>query len=177
MENIEENKKTQEDLWREVLYSADNESIKEALKVLRDQGNIKILPDIFNLYKGYKGTELGKDIYNFLGDVKCADAANLFVELIKNPEYAIIKKDILTLCWQTSLDFAEHLTFFVDLFIKSEMQSAFEAFTVIEYMEIDSQNPAIEEAITKLQISIDEIGEEKKELLVDLVNILREKQI
>ncbi len=46
--------KKQEDLWRDVLYSSDEKSIKQLLDILRSKGNTVILHDIIKLYKGYK---------------------------------------------------------------------------------------------------------------------------
>jgi len=176
MKTQKKNNKTQEDYWRDVLYSSDTDGILDLLKHLRTEGNIKILPDILNLYKGHKGSKLGEHIYNFLCDVKCSDATDLIVEHIQNKEFYTIRKDLVTLCWQTSLDFAKHILFFVDLFITTGLQTAFEAFTTIEYIELKKDDPIIDVAIDKLQLSIDDIGEEKKELLVDLVNVIRSKQ-
>lgn len=176
MENPKQTKKTQEDYWRDVLYSSDLESIKELLMYLRAEGNIKILPDIINIYKGYKKTNLGDYLYSFLCDIKCKDAANLIIDYINKKEFSEIRKELVSLCWQTGLDFANHFIFFVDLFIKTDLKTAFEAFTAIEYIELEKNDPVINIAIDKLQLSIDEIAVDKKELLVDLVNVIRKKQ-
>lgn len=176
MKTTEKPKKTQEDIWREILYSSDTESIKKLLELLRTEGNIKILPDIFSIYKGYKGSKLGENIYNFLCDIKCSEAANLIVKFIEDKEYYPIRKELVSLTWQTSLDFSKYLLFFVDLFISANLLTAFEAFTTIEYIEINKDDEILNAAVDKLQLSIDDIGEEKKELLVDLVNVIRSKQ-
>ncbi|MBN2662499.1 MAG: hypothetical protein JXR68_02515 [Bacteroidales bacterium] len=176
MENPKQPKKTQEDYWRDVLYSSDSDSIKELLIHLRTEGNVKILPDVINIYKGYKKTKLGENIYDFLCDIKCSDATNLLIDFINNKDFFEIRKELVSLCWQTGLDFAKYFMYFVDLFIKTDLQTAFEAFTTIEYIELEKNDPVINLAIDKLQLSIDQIAEDKKELLVDLVNVIRKKQ-
>ncbi len=170
-QDTKKNKK-REDLWREILYSSDTENIKKLLDILRENGNTQILPDIIKLYKGYKGTELGKFIYNFLSDLKSKDAPQIFVSFIKDNEYRNIREDLVTLCWQTGLDFSDFLDDFIDLFINSELKTAFDAFTVIEYFENTTPQDA-EKAIEKLQLNIDKISADKKELLVELVQLLR----
>jgi hypothetical protein len=168
-------KKTEEQLWREVLYSSDFKSIEEALKILREKGNINILPDVFNIYKAYKGKDLGGKIYNFLSDIKCSQAVPLIINLIGNNEYRSIRQDLLQLCWQTRLDFSAYFEKFIDIFIKEDLTTAFEAFTVLEYMDIKNTE-VLKKGISKLEQSISDIDESKKELLVDLVNILRKKE-
>ncbi len=178
MEAKKENtKKKQEDLWRDVIYSSDNKAIKKLLNHLRNDGNTNILPDIFNIYKVNKSNSLGNYIYDFLCDLKCSEGTTIILNYIGNPEFSSIKKELLTLTWQTGLDFSSYLDFFIDIFIKADLQSAFEAFTAIEYFEYDVKSfPMIDAAIDKLQLNIEEISIDKKELLVDLVNILRKKQ-
>ncbi len=168
-------KQKKDALWREILYSSNPKVIEEALKNLRDSGNINILPDIFAIYKGYKDTDLGKKIFSFLCDIKCSEAVPLIISLLDNIEYVNLKQDILSICWQSRLDFSAYLSKFTDLFITEQLPVAFEAFTVIEYLELDGQEDLISENIEKLEQSVSDISDDKKELLVDLVNVLRKK--
>ena len=96
------------------------------------------------------------------------------MNFIADNEFHSIRGDLLSLCWQTSLDFSEFFEDFIEIFIKSGLKNSFEAFTVIEYFE-DLDKKIIRKNIDKLQQRIDEIGIDKKDLLVDLVNILRKK--
>lgn len=164
------------DLWRNALQSANEKTITDILLILQKEGDVKILPEMFQLYNEQKGTIVGKEIYNFLRNVKHPDAKEMFIEAIKNPALSSIEQDILSLCWQSTLNFNEYILFFVETFIKNDIQSAFEAFTVLEYTAIDKEDPQINNAILKLKHSVDVIEERKKPLLVDLVNILKEKQ-
>jgi hypothetical protein len=162
-------------LWREILYSSNTKIIEDALKSLRDNGSVNLLPDIFSIYKGYKGSELGKKIFNFLCDVKCTEATPLIISLLDDVEYLPLKQDILSICWQSRLDFSDYLEKFIDLFINEDLSIAFEAFTVIEYLELDGKKELVEKNIEKLTQSISDISDDKKELLVDLVDVLRKK--
>lgn len=174
MANENQTPKKQEDIWREVLYSSDNESIIQLLGVLRDKGNNEILPDILKLYNGYKGTKIGTIIYEFLIDLKDKEAVPVIMKFIKDKEFLSIKRDLLTLCWQTGLDFSDYLSDFTDIFIKCDLKTSFEAFTAIEYIE-NAERQTIKDNIKKLQISIDDVVVGNRELLVDLVNVLRTK--
>lgn len=175
MDTIQENIKKQDVLWREILYSSNPKSIEDALDIMRDEGNIRILADILNIYKGYKGSELGSIIYDFLIDLKTSDAVPIIIDAIENKELRTIRQDLLAICWQSSLDFLPYFDKFIDIFIEGPLMEAFEAFTIIEYFEFLDSNDLIEEKITKLELSIGKISADKKELLVDLVNILRNK--
>lgn len=166
--------KKQEDLWREVLYSSDFDAIKELLKHLREKGNPQIIPDIVKIFKGYKNTELETSIFEFLMDLKCKEAVDILIPFLKDNEFIDIRRDLLIICWETGLDFSNYLDVFVDVFISSSLKTSFEAFTVIEYLENVSRTD-IKNNIEKLQLSVSDVGVEKKELLVDLVQVLRSK--
>jgi len=168
--------KKQTGYWREILYSSDKRAIEQALKSLREDGNIEILKDIFIIYKGYKNTSLGDTIYDFMIDIKCSEAVPVIISAIDNIELKSIRKDLLTLCWQTSLDFSPHFEYFIDVFINSQLNEAFEAFTIIDCFEFqESDTELLENNVKKLMQNTSTISEDKKELLVDLVHVLKEK--
>ena len=167
-------KNNQEQLWKEILLSSDNDAIIKLLGVLREKGSAKILPDILSAYKKHQGTKLGEYIYSFLIDLKCKEAPTMILNSVLDKEFKSIKRDLLTLCWQINLDFSDFFDDFIDVFIECDLQIAFEAFTAIEYLEnVDIK--VIKKGIEKLQFSIDKMSDEKKELYVDLVNILKQK--
>jgi len=167
--------KSNEEIIRKALYSYDEDTITQTLNFLRENGNTKIIPDLINVYNGYRNTSIGKKIYNVLLDLKCSDAAGLIVNAIEDNQYSAIRKDLLSLTWMTSLDFSKYFNKFVDWFISFELSLAFEAFTAIEYMHFSMENDKLKKSITLLRESITEIDESKKELLVDLVNLLEKK--
>jgi len=168
-------KKTQFEIWRELLYSSDNKVIEETLEALRKDGNVNILPDIFNIYIGFKDTDFGVTIFNFLTDLKNVDAIEIIMNFIFDIKYVSIRKELVSLCWQTSLDFSNYFDKFIYIFITYDLPIAFEAFTVIEYFENNIKIEKLEKGIFDLQQSISTISSDKKELLVDLVNILRNR--
>ena len=173
---IEEQKK-QEALIRQALYSSDEEVINETLRFLREKGNVNIVPDIINLYKGYKNTNLGKNIFAFLSDVKYSDAADVFVKAVENPEFSTIRKDLISLMWQSRLDFSKYFDKIVEWFLKFEIETAFEAFTIVEYLHYEGTAEKLDQLIDKVKNSVSEMeSPQKKELLVDLVNILKKKK-
>lgn len=172
-----ENKKSEikkEDIWRKALYSADIELIKQTLDEIEEKGNAEILTDIINIYKGYKNSSLESYIFNFLINIKNQSAVPVIMKHISDSHFASIKSDLLSICWQAQLDFSEYAEFLTDLFIKAPIKIAFEAFTILEYSDnIDVR--ILEKCVTKLQKSVSKISEDKKELLVDLVNMLKNK--
>lgn len=170
-----ENKNIQNNNWQKLLYSSDYKVIEETLEALRKEGNITLLPDIFNIYIGFKNTDLGISIFNFLTYLKNEEAKETIINHIFDIKYLAIKKELVSLGWQTSLDFSNYFEKFIELFITSEFSIAFEAFTTIEYFENTIKTERIEKGIFDLQQSISTISEDKKILLVDLVNILRNR--
>jgi hypothetical protein len=77
--------------------------------------------------------ELKSDVLAILRNAK---ADKFLVDLIAMPQYAKHKRELLTACWESGLDFSAHLLFFCELIASpnSNDQEILEAITVIEEM-------------------------------------------
>lgn len=161
-------------IWKNALFSGDFDLIRQALSEIAEFGNTTILADVIQIYKGYVGTSIENEIFDFLINIKQNSAKKIFIDHIKNNEFSRIKSKLLSVLWQSSLDYSDYADFFVDIFINDSFENAFEALTILQNSNyITPEN--LHTLIDKLQMSVGSIADEKKELLVDLVNILRKK--
>jgi hypothetical protein len=165
-------KKTQEQIWTEKLKSSDEQEFTQAIKEIRQFGSVKMLPVLIESYGSMADGERKKKIFSLLTDIKHHEAADIIFSYVQNPSYEHIQKDLLSLLWQSRLDFSAYAEQLVDMFITKPFALAFEAFTALEYMEHDVEPQIAVRCIRKLKQSLATIDEQKRFLLVDLVHIL-----
>ena len=166
-------KKTQEQIWTEKLNSKDSDTVKETIKEIRDFGNIKIIPQLVENFSKQKDPELKKELSKLLSDIKHKEAAGILFDYVLNPDYQHIKKDLLSILWQSRLGFSPFVPQLVDIFINEPLDLAFEAFTVLEYIDKPIDSQIAQQNIDKLKDSLRTIDEHKKYLVIDLVNLLK----
>lgn len=160
--------------WKNGLYSADFETIKKTIDDIYDNGNTQIISDVLSVYKGYIGTEIENYFYSFLVCIKSKDFPSILIHHIKDKKFSKIKSNLLSICWESTLDFSDFSDTFIDIFIKEPINIAFEAFTVVQNsFNISEDN--LKKGILKLELSVSSISQDKKELLVELVHDFKQK--
>ncbi len=158
------------------LQSKDIEEVLFALKELRNTGNKSLIPAVIELLAKHKSERVKKQITELLYDLKYQAAAPYIIDAIKSDNYKEIREQLLSVCWQSRLDFSEYVPVFIHYFITGNFNEAFEAFTVIDSMDAKIQEKLATESISKLKNQLSSIAENKKELLVELVHILENKE-
>lgn len=141
---------------------------------LREHGEIFYLETLMGMAIGGKSDTLKKAIVRFISDVKAKDAAPVIANFIRKNKG---NKEIIRLvaaCWQSVLDFSNHLDTFFDIFIESDYECSFEAFTVIENNISQLTTGELSKYTTKLNQEISSTSKEKQPLLQKMVRLLDE---
>ncbi len=133
------------------LFSANTAEAISAINKLKEQGNKDYLFLLFELLGNQPEEELRKEILELLGAIKDKETIPVFIEALKEEKFSSNRKEILTTCWQSGLDFSPYMEVFINLIISNEWEIAFEAFTVIENLE--HFPPEEELKILKLKIA------------------------
>jgi len=170
------NEEKQNKLIIKKLQSNDVEEVLFTIKELRNTGNKNLIPPVIDLLAKHKSEKVKKAIINFLYDLKYQSATPYIVDAIQSNDYKNIRKQLLSVGWQSRLDFSDYINVFIDHFINGSFEEAFEAFTVIDSMDAKIEEETANEAIKSLKNEINNISESKKELLVELVHILENKE-
>jgi len=156
------------------LNSKDDKVVLENIEKLRTKGNINDLPAILDFLVSPSNPVVEKALYNFIFDIKDPKAVEPIIAAIQNTKYQSIQNKLIEMCWQSSLNFSNHLGLFVDLLIKGNFEIAFEAFTVIENME-ESLSPAMkQEEMSKLKDAISSAQEDRKGMLHEAFHIIEQ---
>jgi len=96
----------------------------------------------------------------------------LIAEAIQNQKYAPELKELVASCWGNGLDYSNYLSLFVDLLIDSEFMVAFEAYTVIVNMTAKIDQAKIDLEIDRLEDAMKTATDQKKALMLDVIDFL-----
>jgi len=155
------------------LQSGNTKDILFTINQIRNSGDPKILPYLFDLLITNPSIEIIEAIVKLINELKNQASTVEIVNALGNDKYNSIKKELLTSCWYSGLDYTEYLDLFVDLFIYSDFVIAFEAFTIIDTFEKEYNSEYIDSLIKDLKNNMKDNSEEKKNLLVELVHKLQ----
>ncbi len=156
------------------LFSSRTEVVIEALKKVKQKGNRLYIPLLFDLLVATSEPEVENEINNILGSVKDKQTINSFMRGIEDDKYKGIRKTILTACWQNGLDFSTFLPVFIDLVIDEEWEIAFEAFTVIDSLDMLPGDPIMSLSIEKINKALETATEQKRYFLNEILIKLNE---
>lgn len=154
------------------LRSGNRTAILTTLKELRSDGNISVLPDLFDLLLDQEDEEIAGEITSLLNDLKDKEAAPILSEAIRNPEYSKIMTILVSACWQNGLSYGKYIDTFVEVIISGQYEAAIEAFTVIEEAVGDLEQEERDLLIKNLKSRIKDIDEQKRPLLTELVKVI-----
>lgn len=154
------------------LESANPILIKETLIELREQGDSDYIPLLFELLLKHNDTNIADTLKSFISDIKDSSIKNNLVDCLNNENFNKIKKDLLTICWESRFDFSENLSIFVDSLINDDFMTAFEALTVIENLSGNISDEEKSNQINKLKEAISTTDETKKQFIHDAINII-----
>jgi len=115
------------------LQSNNKTLIIEALQEIKETGTITLLPYIFDLINENIENEIKKEVYFILSNIHDKNAPQYYIKAIEEKDFGFLRSEVISLCWQSSLDFSPYIDFFAKIMLDSDdFQTALEAFTVIE---------------------------------------------
>jgi hypothetical protein len=151
------------------LFSAKTDVVISAIEKVKEKGNKLYIPLLFDLLNSSPEIEIETEIKNLLGTIKDKNTVNSFMRAIEDDKYKGIRKTILTACWQNGLDFSTFLPVFIDLVIKEDWETAFEAFTVIDNFEFLPGVEIINFSITKINQAMPNVSDQQKYFLNEIL--------
>jgi len=116
------------------------------LKLIGDRGNIKDVDFLFNCLQS-ENAIIVKASFDILVNIKVKSANKIIVEKIKLRENKQILNMLVSICWQSGLDFTDDLLLFFNIVVNEELSVAIEAMSVIE--NILANNTIDEKVILK----------------------------
>jgi len=154
------------------LRSNNRRAIIETIGELRSDGDVSVLPDLFNLMLIQEDKEVLDEISSFLNDLKDKEAAEILAKAIANPEYEEIRTLLVAACWQNGLPYGPYLATFVDVVVSGSYDAALEAFTVIEGAAGEVGQREREQLAISLKSKMQGVTDQKRPLLDELVKVI-----
>ena len=170
-------KSEQKNLIIKKLLSNNIKEVLFTINKLRNTGSKEIVPSLIDLMSSSKSDEVKKSVLGLLYDIKYQTAVVEIINAISSDKYLNIRTELLTVCWQSSLDFSNYIDVLTDIFIKGNFIESFEAFTAIESIEEKLDSELAKKSIANLKSVISTIDDNKKELLAELVHVIEAKEL
>ncbi len=152
--------------------SKDEAVVYNTLKDVRITGKAEITPLLLDLLEQNKSQKINDEILSILGQLKDKACVPFIIQALESGSVKSFKKEIITACWQSGLDYSNNITLFAKEFIQGDFTTAIEAFTVIEEWILESNKNEIKNCKTYLMNSVSDIDQEKKPLYIELVKLV-----
>jgi len=156
---------------RDKLFAPQPETVISAIRVLEEHGNKTYLPILFELLIAHSEKNVRDEIQKLLRNIKDKESVVVFIDALKTPKYASIRKEIATACWQNGMDYSAHVDVFTDLVINENWETAFEAFTVIENFEDFPPEVNIKDLKLKIARALKTADKQKQYFLEEILRM------
>ena len=153
----------------------DDKGLLAVLKKMRSKGAVSLLPLLLDTLLETKSESVKQAILGMLNDLKQSAAIPVLIEAIQNPTYEAIRRELIAVFWESSLDASNELPVLAQVAIESEFMTTFECLTVVEHLDGPFQEEIVLDAMVILQAYLGKnIEEEKRELLLTMYSIMKE---
>lgn len=170
----EKNKKEQLKEQINAIRSGNRTTVMDALKEIRKESNIAILPELFDLLLEQEDEEIIQEVSSLLSDLKIQEAAPILSEALEKPIYKPITRILAAACWQNGLSYGKYATTFTRLVISADYETAIEAFTVLEEAVGDLEPEEKAKLVLSIKHGMSGAEEQKKLLLRELVKTIEQ---
>jgi hypothetical protein len=162
---------TNKELIRD-LNSKDITVISKALNYISENGNPTIIPELTNLLFENKDQIVKDKIISIFENLHDQNSLPYLVTALSEKNYKSIRSVLVATCWKNRINFDNNIELFTDLFIDGDFSEAFDAFTVIEDMQLVTVDSA-SICIAKLEKYLEKADELKKSLVGELIKIIK----
>ena len=149
-----------------------------ALKLLEIDGGLVIIPELFEIYRKQRNTEVKKKILEFISNIQKQEAATEIVCLIEEELNPSFRQEFLTIIWNSKLDFSAHLADIVSIAVLGDFLQALDCLTIMENMPGPFEEHQLLESQLYLKDYLDNRNEEenqKNQLISEIALFIKEQ--
>jgi hypothetical protein len=117
------------------LNSGNENKMSAALKALQTNGDVSVLRPISSLLMQPLSEKMQHEVLEFLSTLNDSGAADVMIEVIKDPEFISVRRELLSTLWNSKLDYSYYLPEFVAIAVEGDFMEALECLTIIENLE------------------------------------------
>ena len=143
------------------LKSENIAKIKTTLDALELIGNESVIyPILSALNPTEEHHEKNQLLLEFLCTIKDSNSKETFINALSEDEFKIIRDKILSVIWNSPLDFSEYLDYFVRIAVDGSFMESVECLTILENLE----GPFEEEQLMEAQVILSGLKDQKFDL-------------
>lgn len=154
------------------IRSGNRITVMDALKEIRKDSSVDILTELFDLLVEQEDEEIIHEVASILNDLKLQESAPILVEALDNPDYESITRILASACWQNGLSYGKYAESFTKLIIKADLETAIEAFTVLEEAVGELEEKERAGLVLSIKHGMIASDEHKKHLLHELIKTI-----
>lgn len=159
--------------FQKTIDNSSDETIIGLLTELRERGESYMLPTIISLLFGSRSESLKNEVVNFLVDLKCQSSVEVITDFIRQNKKSKDIYRLVSVCWQSRLDFSSHTDIFIDILLHGNYQACLEAFSVIENM-VETLSPEMLQDLKRRIETVKPENPETQPLVWELQKLLNE---
>jgi len=157
------------------LSSKDSQVVINTLQQVKNSGSPVLIPELIDLLRKTKGSEVRNQIVSILNNLKYQPSASELVKAIRQEDQPEMVSLLVAACWKNGLDYSAYIDDFIQIFLEYDYITALDALTVIENATGNLEAGATQSRITKLKSFMDQTGADKRMLIQELIHILNHK--
>lgn len=174
MESNNDKLKAKKAAFGQSIKNGSDEYIISTLEEIRESGEEYMVEAIINLLFTKRSEHLKNEVVNFLVDIKNHEATAEITNAIRNNYASADLHRLVSVCWQSRLDFSSEIGLFIDLLCKLDYQTGIEAFSVIENALDNTSTEEIAKHIAFLKNETSTASESKLALLQQMIAVMEE---
>jgi hypothetical protein len=152
--------------------SDDEKIILHTLQTITHTGKAEIIPLLFDLLEKHQNDTIFEEVFKIMDQLKDGKSVPFIVSEIENKRSEKYRTRLITSCWQSGLDFSEHILLIVKQFVLGDFLMAIEAFSVIEENIHNVNEKMVLECKDYLIKNLKKIQPDKKPLYIELVKLV-----
>ncbi|MEA2107450.1 MAG: HEAT repeat domain-containing protein [Bacteroidota bacterium] len=158
------------------LQSSKTDTVINTLNFIATEGNKELLSEVILLLQQTNNKKIQEEIIKILENLKDQKSVPTLIEAINDKKNMHKLSTLISACWKNGLHYEDYVETFVNVFIDEDFQMAFDAFTVIDNMD-NIKGTIADRCLIKLGNAIENISSDKRPLLNELTNIIKDKKI
>ena len=151
------------------LRSGNRTTLMDALKEIRNDSSVDVLPELFNLLLDQEDEEIIYEVVSILNDLKLEESAPILAEALTNPSYDAITRILASACWQNGLSYGKYAESFTRLMITADLETSIEIFTILEEAVGELESDERAKLVLTVKHGMSGADEHKKLLLRELI--------
>lgn len=154
------------------LVSGEPEAENEALREIRENGDLSLVPALFDLLDSHRDHHSASLLISLLADIKENAFKDLLIDRIRSTTDTACKVNLIRIGWESSLDYSAYLDLFTEIILNEDFTVGFEACSLIEEMR---HIPSLQVEQTLCKLKSIRAGEEKQPLIDIVLKVLADK--